>query len=843
MRMISKTPLVFIISLLLLVNVHGRYLLPNHASEELVSDGVEEVDDHSVHPNRTSYLLLKGIDEDHNCDQIYGFLPCTNNIFGNLFLILVYGYMLFHGESFLSRGTQRIFKILGPGIFGATAFNIIPALPESLILLVPVLLVNNGKIAEEYAMIGIGSLAGSSILLLTIVWGTCVITGSKDFEHSHGITIDLETKQAASNMLGSTILLQLSYGTTTVQSIIGLIFASLLLFFYFTKQVFEPWRQKRRLEYLKHDDLMLRILSFVEKNTLQRILTKNGTPNVTAIRRLYSEIDEDRSSGISASELRDLLLRNKVTDTSIDEEKEIEEVLKFFEHGHDQMITKDEFVVGFAKWLDQTKHDLDKEYLSRKSMKDLYEVFGPWTKNKRKEREGKKRVISEILRHVQNDMVGSLLRNDGKPDEIAIKRLFEKIDRNKDNCVSQSELKELMMNITFVKASMEVEKAVALVIDELDHDIDQIINEEEFVAVFEKSLNKISSHAPFSDPDSEEDIYQAWEEAGMVVENKESKAIVDKSIWGRLMATTNVVLGIVIICIVAQPLMESVRKFSNSLGVHAAFVSFVLVPLAINAREATTAIKKTSYKNSRTISLAISEIYGGVLMNNIVGFFAISIMIYVRQVTYVFPSELMVATLLHPKSWTFVRAFENLMKFLDQPPSLRQFLFFQAEWVRRGLWIMGARLVSIGRTQELALENKNKIAISVEELVMALKEKEKEVSELTSSLKTKGQQHDLEDNVRDLRSKKEKFEAQIKELETKVYDTFAQGFDRAVDQRASSLSSSMRSSSAERTSVFIVSLYGSAHNEECAISTGIIASAPSTNRKGVSPVVKCVVVL
>ncbi|KAL1350064.1 hypothetical protein AAHE18_07G199700 [Arachis hypogaea] len=554
MRMISKTPLVFIISLPLLVNVHGRYLLPNHASEESVSDGVEEVDDHSVHPNTTSsYLLLKGIDEDHNCDQIYGFLPCTNNIFGNLFLILVYGYILFHGESYLSRGTQRIFKILGPGIFGATAFNIIPALPESLILLVPVLLVKNGKIAEEYAMIGIGSLAGSSILLLTIVWGTCVITGSKDFEHSHGITIDLETKQAASNMLGSTILLQLSYGTTTLQSIIGLIFASLLLFFYFTKQVFEPWRQKRRLEYLKHDDLMLRILSFVEKNTLQRILTKNGTPNVSAIRR---EIDEDRSSGISASELRDLLLQNKVTDTSIDEEKEIEEVLKFFDHGHDQMITKDEFVVGFAKWLDQTKHDLDKEYLSRKSMKDLYEVFGPWTENKRKEREGKKQIISKILRHVQNDMVGNLLRNDGKPDEIAIKRLFEKIDRNKDNCVSQSELKELMMNIAFVKASMEVEKAVALVIDELDHDIDQIINEEEFVAVFEKSLNKISSHAPFSDSDSEEDIYQAWEEAGMVVENKESKAIVDKSIWGRLMATTNMVLGIVIICIVAQPLME-----------------------------------------------------------------------------------------------------------------------------------------------------------------------------------------------------------------------------------------------------------------------------------------------
>ncbi|MED6111474.1 hypothetical protein PIB30_052596 [Stylosanthes scabra] len=653
------------------VNVHGRHLLSNHASQQLVVlDGVD--DDHSSlqSNNNTSFLFLKGIDdEDHNCDQIYGFLPCTNNIFGNLFLILVYGYILFHGDSRLNRGTQRIFKILGPGIFGATAFNILLALPESLILLVPVLVVRNGEIAEEYSLIGIGSLVGSSILLLTIVWGTCVISGSKDFEHDnnegsnssspssspttfkalfrgHGITTDLETKQAASYMLGSIVLLQSScYGTATLQSIINLILASLILFFYFTKQVSEPWRQKRRLEYLKHDDLILRILSHVEKNTLQSILTNNGTPNVNAIRRLYGEIDEDRSSGISASELRDLLLRNKVTETSINEEQEIEEVLKFFDHNLDQMITKNEFVVGFAKWLDQTKHDLDKEYLLRKSMKDIHQVFGAWVENKRKEREGKKQLISEILRHVQNDMVGGLLTHDGKPDEIAIKSLFEKIDCNKDNCISQSELKELMMNITFVKASMELEEAVALVIHELDHDIEQIINEEEFVAVFEKWLNKISSHAPFSDSDSEEDIYQAWEEASMVVENKESKAIVDKSIWGRLIATAEVVLGIAMICIVAQPLMESVRKFSNSLGVHAGFVSFVLVPLAINAREAITAIKKASYKNSRTVSLAFSEIYGGVLMNNIVGFFAISIMIYVRQVSYISSSELVGATL------------------------------------------------------------------------------------------------------------------------------------------------------------------------------------------------------
>lgn len=65
-------------------------------------------------------------------------------------------------------------------------------------------------------------------------------------------------------------------------------------------------------------------------------------------------------------------------------------------------------------------------------------------------------------------------------------RLFEKIDRNRDNFISQSELKELIMNIKFVKASMEVEEAVALVIEELDIDKDRTINEKEFVVGFEK---------------------------------------------------------------------------------------------------------------------------------------------------------------------------------------------------------------------------------------------------------------------------------------------------------------------------------------------------------------------
>lgn len=94
-RNVSKTPYFIFLLVLVTVEVQGRYL-PERATE-LVSDGVHN----NLQHNETSYLVLKGIDDEsfeEPCKQMYGFLPCTNNIFGHLFLILVYEYLLFHGS-------------------------------------------------------------------------------------------------------------------------------------------------------------------------------------------------------------------------------------------------------------------------------------------------------------------------------------------------------------------------------------------------------------------------------------------------------------------------------------------------------------------------------------------------------------------------------------------------------------------------------------------------------------------------------------------------------------------------------------------------------------------------
>jgi len=59
----------------------------------------------------------------------------------------------------------------------------------------------------------------------------------------------------------------------------------LLIFIQWNVQIFKPQIEKTRLEYIKHDDLILRIFERVEKQTLQKILTEDGTPDVAAINR------------------------------------------------------------------------------------------------------------------------------------------------------------------------------------------------------------------------------------------------------------------------------------------------------------------------------------------------------------------------------------------------------------------------------------------------------------------------------------------------------------------------------------------------------------------------------
>ncbi|MED6157675.1 hypothetical protein PIB30_025453 [Stylosanthes scabra] len=598
---------------------------------------------------------------------MYGFLPCSNNIFGHLFLILVYEYLLFHGESYLAAGGEQIFKILGPGVFGASAFDILGALPESLILLVTGLS-SDKESAQESASTGVGLLAGSSIFLLTLVWGTCVIIGRQKLKNDfggtisttqrikesltgYGISMDVETRKMARIMALSVIplfIMQIpnlfhssSSSPRFVTLIVALTIALIFLISYFIYQVFKPQIEKKRLEFIKHDDLILRILERVEKQTLHKILAEDGTPNVTAISGLYHEISQHagEDKDLSASEVKDLLLKNKLTGTNIKEEQ-IADMLKIFDRNGDQIITKEEFVTGLTEYINQTKHALDRQYLPKESLNKVYQSFiKPWIEHVRKERELKGHLISQVLNHVQNDVVGRLLNDEGTADKAAIRRLFEEVNCNGDNHVSRSELERMINNIHFGHV-VNSEEAVTKLLEDLDVNRDNEVSEDEFVDGFTKWINSNSSQAAHSKSSSHHGTHQTWEDVEKVMEQNQSKGI---SAW--LEAIAYVVLGITMLSLLAEPLIASVQNFSEEAGISSFFISFILVPLATNFREATSAIREASHKKSSNTSQTIYEIYGAVFMNNILGFVVISILIYVRDITWEFSADVLVVAI------------------------------------------------------------------------------------------------------------------------------------------------------------------------------------------------------
>ncbi|XP_027061163.1 sodium/calcium exchanger NCL2-like [Coffea arabica] len=659
----------FFLLLLLTANVAaGRVLLGHDNHLELVSDGVDDFRE----KESSSFIAFKGMDSSEGCKQLYGFLPCSNTLLGHLFLIVVYEYLLFRGESLVASGGERIFKILGPGIFGASAFHVLGSLPEALILLASGLL-NSRETAQEYVLTGAGLLAGSTILLLTIVWGTCVIVASQEFPNGkkrtsfassstsnrsqfkrlfsrskgYGLTMDTRTSHTARIMVLSvipfiTIQVPVVFGLSSSGElafiIISLLISVTFLLVYFFYQIFRPWIQRRRLEYIKHEHLVVDILNHVQNHEIGAVLTPKGAPNVTAIRRLFRNTDHDGDNFISVSELQELLKEIKFRNVELDKDEATAEMLRDFDMDADEKISIDEFVSGVTKWLDDTKQALGKRYLSKKSLKHLYQVLQPWIQKKREEREIMKHIVSEILEHVQSSALGTLLTEDGEPDIIAIKRLFDSIDEDKDNRISFSELKTLLTEINFGPTSLSVDDAVAKMMEELDTDGDRMLNEEEFATGLSKWLQKNDNASTNSKESEDENFQKSWEQTDQLLEVKS----INKSLLAWTKAIFLLVLGTGMLGILAEPLIESVQNFSEAANMPSFFISFILVPLATNARIAISAISEARRKKPRTTSLTFSEIYGGVFMNNMLGFSVLLSLIYFRGLTWIFSAEVVI---------------------------------------------------------------------------------------------------------------------------------------------------------------------------------------------------------
>ncbi|KAF5948652.1 hypothetical protein HYC85_014609 [Camellia sinensis] len=371
----NTPPLAFLLSTIFLL------LLSGVSSGRLISDGVH---DGSLAPP----LLLRlnnPFRSSDTCDQTYDFLPCTTTVLGNLFLIIVYGYLMFFAAMNLSNGSELLLAILGPGIVGGLLLPILGALPDAMLILVSGLS-GTTETAQSQVSVGMGLLAGSTVMLLTVIWGTCVVVGKCDLQDSiakdgedtkgfsltgSGVSTDIWTSYAAMIMAVSVIpflvvqIPQLMNSTSAkrLAVLIALVVSFSLLISYCVYQVFQPWIQRRKLAYAKHKHIISGILRHLKKSALGRLLADDGTPNKEVIDKLFKKIDVSGDGQISATEMRALIIGIQFNDFNVDVDDAVDKVMNDFDTSLDSKnvpsveskIDQLEFFVGISKWLNEAK--------------------------------------------------------------------------------------------------------------------------------------------------------------------------------------------------------------------------------------------------------------------------------------------------------------------------------------------------------------------------------------------------------------------------------------------------------------------------------------------------------
>ncbi|EEF40234.1 calcium ion binding protein, putative [Ricinus communis] len=481
-----------------ITTVHSRPLLSD-PSDLLVSDG--------LHTNRTSsHINLWGsAAAEETCEQSYGFLPCTTTALGNMFLIIVYGYLMFIAATYLSNGSELLLEILGPGIVGGLFLPILGALPDAMLILVSGLS-GSKETAQSQVSVGMGLLAGSTVMLLTIIWGSCVVVGKCDIREADSIAISGRDTRGIS-LTGRHLAV-----------LIALILSLLMLISYCIYQVFQPWIQKRRLAYAKHKHMISGILKHLTERGLGKFLTEDGRPNKLVMQKLFYAIDENKDNKLSASELKALILGIRFEEIDFDKDDAAGKVMKDFDTSRDNSIDLEEFENGISKWLEEAKRS-GAVFTDGSRTSKFLDDFHFLTKR-------------------EHTLLGPEERIEDQSDEV--------------------------------------------------------------------------------------------------VEGVENPR------WISFKAVLMLLLGTIIAAVFADPLVDAVDNFSDATSIPTFFISFIALPLATNSSEAVSAIIFASRKTLRTASLTFSELYGAVTMNNLLCLSVFLALVYCRGLTWDFSSEVLV---------------------------------------------------------------------------------------------------------------------------------------------------------------------------------------------------------
>eukprot|EP00296_Roombia_truncata_P007649 JP446095.1.p1 GENE.JP446095.1~~JP446095.1.p1 ORF type:complete len:533 (-),score=206.33 JP446095.1:53-1651(-) len=312
------------------------------------------------------------------CEESYGFLPCSPSALGNVFLMLVYGGILLIGAKFISDGSELLMEVMDPGIIGGLVLPILGAVPDSAIILMSGI---GGSLAQaqEQVTVGVGTLAGSTIMLLTIAWAGSVWVGRCDLVEQNdrlvakdrslrpdnkysltatGVTVDEMTKTNALIMCvtaGAYLIIQIpafvDEKKDRIFALVGFIVCIICLAAYCAFQVLTPGFQEKKFANARSN-----LVAAKARQMATRFGLKNGPVNANgqcteaSLTEYFHFLDKSGDGAITREELmaaNESSLGIKCDPTDVDM------WMKEMDKDQNNEISLQEFLPVMKKWLEK----------------------------------------------------------------------------------------------------------------------------------------------------------------------------------------------------------------------------------------------------------------------------------------------------------------------------------------------------------------------------------------------------------------------------------------------------------------------------------------------------------
>jgi Ca2+/Na+ antiporter len=155
-----------------------------------------------------------------------------------IFMMIVYGYILMKGSQLIGDGSEMLLLMYGPGIIGGLLIPILGAIPDCAVILVSGLGSGKKEEIQQELSVGVGTLVGSTVMLLTLPWAIGIFLGRRDIDPKTGSVVLTQPKKPKVTHFslrtnGVTVLDEIS-GTAKVMMIASLTYLIIQIpaFFY-----------------------------------------------------------------------------------------------------------------------------------------------------------------------------------------------------------------------------------------------------------------------------------------------------------------------------------------------------------------------------------------------------------------------------------------------------------------------------------------------------------------------------------------------------------------------------------------------------------------------------------